>query len=51
MVLITTNSLTRGLLDSFVETIVNVAPHITLKGESLLAINFRLFCDIIGRNK
>ena len=35
MVLITTNSLTRGLLDSFVETIVNVAPHITLKGESI----------------
>jgi len=35
MVLITTNSLTRGLLDSFVETIVNVAPHITLKGESM----------------
>jgi len=35
MVLITTNSLTRGLLDSFVETIVNVAPHITVKGEKL----------------
>ncbi len=33
MVLITTNSLTRGLLDSFVETIVNVAPHIRIKGE------------------
>ncbi len=33
MVLITTNSLMRGLLDSFVETIVNVAPHITVKGE------------------
>jgi len=33
MVLITTNSLTRGLLDSFIETIVNVAPHITIKGE------------------
>ena len=33
MVLITTNSLTRGLLDSFVETIVNVAPHIIVKGE------------------
>ncbi len=33
MVLITTISLTRGLLDSFVETIVNVAPHITIKGE------------------
>jgi len=35
MVLITTISLTRGLLDSFVDTIVNVAPHITLKGEKL----------------
>ncbi|TLU88258.1 MAG: ABC transporter permease [Chlorobium sp.] len=35
MVLITTNSLTRGLLDSFVETIVNVAPHITIKGEKI----------------
>lgn len=35
MVLITTISLTRGLLDSFVDTIVNVAPHITLKGEKI----------------
>ncbi len=35
MVLITTISLTRGLLDSFVETIVDVAPHITIKGEPL----------------
>jgi len=35
MVLITTISLTRGLLDSFIETIVNVAPHITLKGERM----------------
>ena len=35
MVLITTNSLTRGLLDSFIETIVNVAPHITVKGEKI----------------
>ena len=42
MVLITTNSLTRGLLDSFVETIVNVAPHITLKGESLHPIPVNL---------
>jgi len=33
MVLITTNSLMRGLLESFVETIVNVAPHITIKGD------------------
>ncbi len=35
MVLITTNSLTRGLLDSCIETIVNVAPHITVKGEKM----------------
>jgi len=35
MVLITTNSLSRGLLDSFIETIVNVAPHITVKGEKM----------------
>jgi lipoprotein-releasing system permease protein len=35
MVLITTISLTRGLLDSFVETIIDVAPHITLKGEKI----------------
>ncbi|NTW62985.1 MAG: ABC transporter permease [Chlorobiaceae bacterium] len=35
MVLITTISLTRGLLDSFIDTIVNVAPHITIKGEKL----------------
>lgn len=35
MVLITTISLTRGLLDSFVETIIDVAPHLTLKGEVL----------------
>ncbi|MEI6639213.1 MAG: ABC transporter permease [Chlorobium sp.] len=35
MVLITTNSLTRGLLESFIETIVNVAPHITVKGEKI----------------
>jgi lipoprotein-releasing system permease protein len=43
MVLITTNSLTRGLLDSFVETIVNVAPHITLKGESMRPMPVNLF--------
>jgi lipoprotein-releasing system permease protein len=35
MVLITTISLTRGLLDSFVDIIVNVAPHITLRGEKM----------------
>ena len=43
MVLITTNSLTRGLLDSFVETIVNVAPHITLKGEKINPMPVNLF--------
>ncbi|ASQ89878.1 ABC transporter permease [Prosthecochloris sp. GSB1] len=43
MVLITTISLTRGLLDSFVETIVNVAPHITLKGEMLEPLPVDLF--------
>ncbi len=43
MVLITTNSLTRGLLDSFVETIVNVAPHITVKGESMNPMPVNLF--------
>ncbi len=35
MVLITTISLTRGLLDSFTETIIDVAPHITVRGEKL----------------
>lgn len=35
MVLITTISLTRGLLDSFTETIIDVAPHITIKGEKI----------------
>lgn len=35
MVLITTISLTRGLLDSFSETIIDVAPHIIMKGEKL----------------
>jgi lipoprotein-releasing system permease protein len=35
MVLITTISLTRGLLDSFTETIIDVAPHLTVKGEEI----------------
>jgi lipoprotein-releasing system permease protein len=35
MVLITTISLTRGLLDSFTDTIIDVAPHITVKGEKI----------------
>lgn len=43
MVLITTISLTRGLLDSFVETIVNVAAHITVKGEMLEPLPVDLF--------
>ena len=43
MVLITTNSLMRGLLDSFVETIVNVAPHITLKGDKINPMPLNLF--------
>ena len=43
MVLITTNSLMRGLLDSFVETIVNVAPHITLKGDKMNPMPLNLF--------
>lgn len=43
MVLITTNSLMRGLLDSFVETIVNVAPHLTLKGDKMNPMPLNLF--------
>ncbi len=35
MVLITTISLTRGLLDSFAETIIDVAPHVVVKGQKL----------------
>ena len=42
-VLITTISLTRGLLDSFTETIIDVAPHISLKGEKLDPIPTNLF--------
>lgn len=45
MVLITTISLTRGLLDSFVETIVDAAPHITLKGEELEPLPVDLISD------
>ncbi len=45
MVLITTISLTRGLLDSFVETIVDVAPHITLKGEQVNPLPVNLLTD------
>lgn len=35
MVLITTISMTRGLLDSFTETIIDAAPHIRIKGEKI----------------
>ncbi|MCG8345477.1 MAG: ABC transporter permease [Chlorobiales bacterium] len=45
MVLITTVSLTRGLLDSFVETIVDVAPHITIKGEPVRSLPVDLLSD------
>ena len=45
MVLITTISLTRGLLDSFVETIVDVAPHITIKGEPVDPLPVDLLSD------
>ncbi|MBM3162094.1 MAG: ABC transporter permease [Chlorobi bacterium] len=45
MVLITTISLTRGLLDSFVDIIVNVAPHITIRGEKIDPVPV----DILGR--
>lgn len=45
MVLITTVSLTRGLLDSFVEIIVNVAPHITIKGEKIHPVPVDLIGD------
>ncbi|MCG8342334.1 MAG: ABC transporter permease [Chlorobiales bacterium] len=45
MVLITTISLTRGLLDSFVETIVDVAPHITIKGEPVESLPVDLLSD------
>lgn len=45
MVLITTISLTRGLLDSFVETIVDVAPHITIKGEPVDPLPIDLMSD------
>jgi lipoprotein-releasing system permease protein len=43
MVLITTISLTRGLLDSFTETIINAAPHINVKGEKTDPIPTDLF--------
>lgn len=43
MVLITTISLMRGLLDSFTETIVDVAPHVTVKGEKLNPVPVNLF--------
>ncbi|MBN1929401.1 MAG: ABC transporter permease [Chlorobiaceae bacterium] len=42
-VLITTISLTRGLLDSFTETIIDVAPHISLRGEKTDPMPTNLF--------
>jgi lipoprotein-releasing system permease protein len=49
MVLITTISLTRGLLDSFTETIIDVAPHITVKGEKLEPVPVDLIAQGAGR--
>jgi len=62
MVLITTISLTRGLLDSFTETIIDAAPHIRIKGEKIdpmptnlfdsLAVSRKAFVtDNIGRDE
>ena len=45
MVLVTTISLTRGLLDSFVEVIVDVAPHITIEGETVKSLPVDLLSD------
>ena len=43
MVLITTISLTRGLLDSFSDTIIDAAPHISIKGEKIDPVPTNLF--------
>jgi len=61
MVLITTISLTRGLLDSFTETIIDAAPHIRIKGEKIDPVPTNLFdaadskrafvADNIGRDE
>ncbi|PWW82312.1 ABC transporter permease [Prosthecochloris marina] len=45
MVLITTISLTRGLLDSFVVTIVDVAPHIIIEGKPIESLPVDLLSD------
>ncbi|UZJ37276.1 ABC transporter permease [Prosthecochloris sp. SCSIO W1103] len=45
MVLITTISLTRGLLDSFVATIVDVAPHIIIEGKPIESLPVDLLSD------
>lgn len=45
MVLITTISLTRGLLDSFVATIVDIAPHITIEGRPIESLPVDLLSD------
>ena len=61
MVLITTISLTRGLLDSFSDTIIDAAPHISIKGEKIDPVPTNLFgaagsgaafvADHIGRDE
>jgi len=50
MVLITTISLTRGLLDSFTETIIDAAPHIRIKGEKIDPVPTNLF-DAAGSKR
>ncbi|NTW54349.1 MAG: ABC transporter permease [Chlorobaculum sp.] len=47
MVLITTISMTRGLLDSFTATIIDAAPHIRIKGEKIDPVPTNLF-DVTG---
>ncbi|NTU52478.1 MAG: ABC transporter permease [Chlorobiaceae bacterium] len=43
MVLVTTISMTRGLLDSFTETIIDAAPHIRIRGLKIEPIPTNLF--------
>ncbi|MGC8773838.1 MAG: ABC transporter permease [Chlorobaculum sp.] len=51
MVLITTISLTRGLLDSFTETIIDAAPHIRIKGEKIDPVPTNLFDSLAVSRK
>lgn len=46
MVLITTISLMRGLVDSFTETIINIAPHIVIRGEKIVPDPIDLISDV-----